>query len=95
MCSGHHRHGAPDATDRAVLVIFDLDNTLVDSRIDFAGLRRALLDLWETVGPLPAPRGTTGTSSRSATSSTAATSAALTGETTTSGWPVSHVPSYA
>jgi len=56
VCSGHHRHGAPDATDRAVLVIFDLDNTLVDSRIDFAGLRRALLDLWETVGPLPAPR---------------------------------------
>ncbi|MDR7483486.1 MAG: HAD-IA family hydrolase [Armatimonadota bacterium] len=40
----------------AVIVIFDLDNTLVDSSIDFAALRRALLDLWETAGPLPAPR---------------------------------------
>ncbi|MDR7556375.1 MAG: HAD-IA family hydrolase [Armatimonadota bacterium] len=49
------RSSSPGAMARAVLVIFDLDNTLVDSRIDFTGLRRALLALWETVGPLPAP----------------------------------------
>ncbi len=40
----------------ALLVIFDLDNTLVDSRIDFTALRGALVDLLETAGALPEPR---------------------------------------
>jgi HAD superfamily hydrolase (TIGR01549 family) len=39
-----------------ILVIFDFDNTLIDSRIRFADLRAALIDLWATRGQLPAPR---------------------------------------
>ncbi|MDI6773205.1 MAG: HAD family hydrolase [bacterium] len=39
------------------LLIFDFDNTLVDSRIDFAAMRVALIDLLESSCPLPEPRG--------------------------------------
>ncbi len=39
------------------LIIFDFDNTLVDSRIDFAAIRGALVDLLESSGPLAEPRG--------------------------------------
>lgn len=39
-----------------ILLIFDFDNTLIDSRIDFAHLRGALIDLLEAAGPLPGPR---------------------------------------
>lgn len=42
--------------DPPILVIFDFDNTLVDSRINFIELRGALIDLWATAAPLPAPR---------------------------------------
>ncbi|MBM3470666.1 MAG: HAD family hydrolase [Armatimonadetes bacterium] len=38
------------------LLIFDFDNTLVDSRIDFTAIRGALIDLLESAGPLPEPR---------------------------------------
>jgi len=38
------------------LVIFDFDNTLVDSRIDFAAMRGALIALLESSCPLPEPR---------------------------------------
>jgi phosphoglycolate phosphatase len=41
-----------------IAVIFDFDNTLIDSHIDFAGLRAALLDLWAARAGLPAPRET-------------------------------------
>jgi phosphoglycolate phosphatase len=40
----------------AILLIFDFDNTLIDSRINFSELRAALIDLLETMGPLPQPR---------------------------------------
>lgn len=40
----------------SILLIFDFDNTLIDSQIDFTGLRTALVDLLEAAGPLPAPR---------------------------------------
>lgn len=39
------------------LVIFDFDNTLVDSRIDFDALRNSLIDLLESSRPLAEPRG--------------------------------------
>jgi phosphoglycolate phosphatase len=39
-----------------ILLIFDFDNTLIDSRIDFSELRGALIDLIATTGSLPAPR---------------------------------------
>lgn len=39
------------------LLIFDFDNTLVDSRIDFAAMRGALIDLLESSRPLSEPRG--------------------------------------
>ncbi len=39
-----------------ILLIFDFDNTLIDSRIDFPALRATVIDLLETAGPLPAPR---------------------------------------
>lgn len=39
------------------LLIFDFDNTLVDSRIDFAAIRGALIDLLESSRPLTEPRG--------------------------------------
>jgi phosphoglycolate phosphatase len=39
-----------------LLLIFDFDNTLIDSRINFSALRGALIDLIATAGPLPAPR---------------------------------------
>jgi phosphoglycolate phosphatase len=39
-----------------ILLIFDFDNTLIDSQIDFAGLRTALVDLLDGAGTLPAPR---------------------------------------
>lgn len=39
-----------------ILVIFDFDNTLINSRIRFADLRAALIDLWATRNRLPAPR---------------------------------------
>lgn len=42
--------------DPPLLVIFDFDNTLVDSRINFPALRGALIDLLASVGPLPEPR---------------------------------------
>ncbi|MGQ0571141.1 MAG: HAD family hydrolase [Armatimonadota bacterium] len=40
----------------SVLIIFDFDNTLIDSRIDFMALRTALIDHLATAGPLPAAR---------------------------------------
>lgn len=43
-------------TDDPILVIFDFDNTLIDSRINFMGLRGALIDLWASAAPLPHPR---------------------------------------
>jgi len=43
-------------TDASILVIFDFDNTLIDSRISFTGLREALIDLWAGQAPLPASR---------------------------------------
>jgi len=45
-----------DTTAQSILVIFDFDNTLVDSRIRFADLRAALIELWATRAPLPGPR---------------------------------------
>lgn len=39
-----------------ILVIFDFDNTLIDSRINFTGLREALVNLLATAGPLPSAR---------------------------------------
>ncbi len=46
-----------DRMDQApILLIFDFDNTLIDSRINFPVLRGALIDLLATAGPLPAPR---------------------------------------
>jgi phosphoglycolate phosphatase len=48
----------PDMSDAPlpILVIFDFDNTLIDSRIRFADLRSALIDLWASRAALPAPR---------------------------------------
>ena len=43
-------------TDASILVIFDFDNTLIDSRISFTGLREALIDLWAGQALLPASR---------------------------------------
>ncbi|MDR7543344.1 MAG: HAD-IA family hydrolase [Armatimonadota bacterium] len=43
--------GAP-----AILLIFDFDNTLVDSRINFPELRATLTDMLARAGPLPAAR---------------------------------------
>lgn len=40
----------------SVLIIFDFDNTLIDSRINFMALRTALIDQLAAAGPLPAPR---------------------------------------
>lgn len=37
-------------------LIFDLDNTLIHSTIDFLGLRHRLIDLLESRGAAPAPR---------------------------------------
>lgn len=37
-------------------MIFDFDNTLIDSRINFSELRTALIDLLEAAAPLPSPR---------------------------------------
>ncbi|MDR7417572.1 MAG: HAD-IA family hydrolase [Armatimonadota bacterium] len=42
--------------ESSVLLIFDFDNTLIDSRINFSELRAALIDLLETAASLPAPR---------------------------------------
>ncbi len=41
---------------RAIALIFDLDNTLFRSTIDFIGTRHRLIDLLETAGRAPAPR---------------------------------------
>jgi phosphoglycolate phosphatase len=38
-----------------VLLIFDFDNTLIDSRIDFSDLRTSLIDMLMAAGPLSAP----------------------------------------
>src|SRR3989304_5344964 len=48
--------GPGNMTDASILVIFDFDNTLIDSRISFTGLREALIDLWAGQAPLPASR---------------------------------------
>ncbi|MGQ0549867.1 MAG: HAD family hydrolase [Armatimonadota bacterium] len=40
----------------SVLMIFDFDNTLIDSKIDFIELRGALIDLWASAAPLPDTR---------------------------------------
>jgi phosphoglycolate phosphatase len=45
-----------DGMDAPLLVIFDFDNTLIDSHISFAELRGALIDLWASAAPLPQPR---------------------------------------
>ncbi len=37
-------------------MIFDFDNTLVDSKINFLDLRGALIDLWASAAPLPDTR---------------------------------------
>lgn len=39
-----------------LLIIFDFDNTLVDSRIDFAAIRGALISLMESSLPVTEPR---------------------------------------
>lgn len=39
-----------------IAIIFDFDNTLIDSRIDFSRLRANLIDQWEARSPLPAAR---------------------------------------
>jgi phosphoglycolate phosphatase len=39
-----------------ILLIFDFDNTLIDSRINFPQLRATLVDLLGSAGELPAPR---------------------------------------
>lgn len=39
-----------------VALIFDLDNTLIHSTIDFMGTRHRLIDLLEAAGVAPAPR---------------------------------------
>ncbi len=39
-----------------MLIIFDFDNTLIDSRINFAELRAALIDRWASRASLPASR---------------------------------------
>jgi phosphoglycolate phosphatase len=39
-----------------MLIIFDFDNTLIDSRINFAELRAVLIDRWASRASLPAPR---------------------------------------
>jgi len=53
---------SPDGIDRMhtppILLIFDFDNTLIDSRINFSALRGAVIDLLEAAAPLPAPRDT-------------------------------------
>lgn len=43
---------------RTILLIFDLDNTLIHSTIDFIGTRHRLIDLLEAAGRAPAPRDT-------------------------------------
>jgi phosphoglycolate phosphatase len=42
--------------DASVLIIFDFDNTLIDSRINFLALRARLIDQLAAAGALPAPR---------------------------------------
>ncbi|MDR7456398.1 MAG: HAD-IA family hydrolase [Armatimonadota bacterium] len=42
--------------ERPTLVIFDFDNTLVDSRIDYTGLRTALADMLAEAGAPPESR---------------------------------------
>jgi phosphoglycolate phosphatase len=39
-----------------IVLIFDLDNTLIQSTIDFMGTRHRLIDLLEAAGRAPAPR---------------------------------------
>jgi phosphoglycolate phosphatase len=39
-----------------IAIIFDFDNTLIDSRINFAELRASLIDQWAARSPLPAAR---------------------------------------
>lgn len=39
-----------------VALIFDLDDTLIESRIDFTAVRHRLIDLLEQAGAAPAPR---------------------------------------
>jgi phosphoglycolate phosphatase len=41
---------------REIALIFDLDNTLIQSTIDFMGTRHRLIDLLEAAGRAPAPR---------------------------------------
>lgn len=41
---------------REIVLIFDLDNTLIHSTIDFLGLRHRLIDLLASAGAAPAPR---------------------------------------
>lgn len=44
------------AEPRDIALIFDLDNTLIHSTIDFLGLRHRLIDLLMSAGAAPAPR---------------------------------------
>ncbi len=44
------------AEPRDIVLIFDLDNTLIHSTIDFLGLRHRLIDLLMSAGAAPAPR---------------------------------------
>lgn len=48
--------GTDGMDDAPIVMIFDFDNTLIDSRISFGELRNALIDLWARAAPLPAPR---------------------------------------
>jgi len=41
---------------REIVIIFDLDNTLLHSTIDFIGTRHRLIDLLEAAGRAPGPR---------------------------------------
>jgi phosphoglycolate phosphatase len=50
--------GIATMPDLPVLVIFDFDNTLIDSRINFTDLRAALADLLDDAGAPPEPRET-------------------------------------
>ncbi|OFX29491.1 MAG: hypothetical protein A2Z07_02655 [Armatimonadetes bacterium RBG_16_67_12] len=47
--------GLPSMPESPVLLIFDFDNTLIDSRINFSELRTALIDALAAAAPLPAP----------------------------------------
>jgi phosphoglycolate phosphatase len=46
--------GLPSMLESPILLIFDFDNTLIDSRINFSELRTVLIDMLAAAAPLPA-----------------------------------------